>query len=134
MTSAEKKIILDKGSDYRLQLYIKSDDGIGDRDLTGWGWVMTIFAKDDPTIAVSTLSATFDGNFSGDDLVNGRCTVHVDSTVTAGLPTGIETTAYPFLTEYSYYYTLTVTGSELPGSLDPTRQMRVMRGKLAVRE
>lgn len=134
MTSAEKKIILDKGSDYRLKLRVKSDDGIGNKDLTGWGWVFTIYSKDNPTTAVRTFSGTFTGTFEGDSLVNGRGTVFIKSEGpdgTSTLPTGIVGDS-PFLTEFNYYYTLTISGAETNGQ-DNSRQMRVLRGKLAVR-
>jgi hypothetical protein len=63
MTAADKKIILEKGSDYRLILKIKEDDGLLNRNLSGyigngvpvtkpaeyldeaWGWVLQIFHK-----------------------------------------------------------------------------------------
>lgn len=60
MTAADKKIILEKGSDYRLILKIKQDDGLLDRNLSGsatrnknesdyldkaWGYVFQIFHK-----------------------------------------------------------------------------------------
>lgn len=58
MTAADKKIILEKGSDYRLLIKVKDDAGLLDRNLGGstdimsaaylddaWGWVMQIFHK-----------------------------------------------------------------------------------------
>ena len=134
MTAAEEKIVLDIGSDYRLQLKVKDDDGINDRDLTGWGWAMNIYAKDNATVAAYALTSTFDGGFTGDDLLSGACTVHIDSNVTTGtgsMATGI-TGPDPFITEYNYVYTLTISGAEGSTS-DTNREMRVMRGKLSIR-
>lgn len=43
MTAAYHKIILEQASDYRLQLRVKEDDGIHNRDLNGWGWVFEVY-------------------------------------------------------------------------------------------
>jgi hypothetical protein len=133
MTSAEQKIILDKGSDYRLQLYVKDDNGLSNKDLTGWGWVIKVYAIGNVDTAYKTFSATFDGDFSGDDLANGRCTVHINSVDTGSMVTGIPAEEDPFSTQYNYYYTLTLTGPESVDQLDTVREMRVLRGKMAVR-
>jgi hypothetical protein len=138
MTSAEKRIVLEQGSDYRLQLYVKSDDGIGNRDLTGWSWTMRLYraADGEDVTPIGLVNVPFSGTFVGDDLANGKCTVHIDSTVTTmpdGLSTLIPSGEDMFDTQFNYYYTLTLKGTEGSGTLDDTREMRVMRGKLAVR-
>ena len=132
MTASENKIILDKGSDYRLQLKVKDDDGINDRDLTGWGWKFVILNKDGTTN--DTISAAFPGTYTGDDLSNGACTVAIDSTITALMNTAIIIADNVFNTEYNYWYTLTIyqDGAGLDNDL-ATREMRVLRGKLAIR-
>ena len=132
MTAAEKKIILDKGSDYRLQLKIKDDDGINDRDLTGWGFKFIIYSLDGTEY--TSIDKLLSGAFSGDDLVNGACTIDIDSTLTSTYSTAIAGTEDVFSTLYNYYYTLTLyeDGANLDNAID-TREMRVARGKLAVR-
>lgn len=43
MTAADKKIILEHGSDYVLRLKIKADDGINNRDMSNWTWKFDIY-------------------------------------------------------------------------------------------
>jgi len=135
MTSAEKRIVLEQGSDYRLQLYVKSDDGRGNRNLTGWAWTMRLYKAADGVDVTPTglVNVPFSGAFVGDHLEEGKCTVHVNSTVTSSLPTLIPSGEDMFDTQFNYYYTLTLIGTEGSGTPDNTREMRVMRGKLAVR-
>lgn len=133
MTAAEKKIILEKGSDYRLQLLIKDDGGIANKDLDGWSWVFNVYSKTDVTTPAYTFSSEFSGDFPGEDLTNGACTVHIDSASTSTMNTLIPEGEDPFMTDYNYYYTLTLSGPEGTGTLDDNREMRVLRGKLAVR-
>jgi hypothetical protein len=114
---------------------VKSDDGIGNRDLTGWTWTMRLYkAADGGDVTPDELvEVPFSGTFAGDHLEEGKCTVHVDSTVTSGLSTHIPSDEDMFDTQFNYYYTLTLKGTEGSGTSDDTREMRVMRGKLAVR-
>ena len=88
MTAAEKRIIIDRGSDYRLLLKIKDDDGLLNRNMSGyvgttanpknilqdplyyrdaWGWVFQLFHKD----GVRYDCVTFAGNIAIIP-VNGR--------------------------------------------------------------
>lgn len=136
MTAAEKKIILEQGSDYRIQLRVKADDGINDKDLDGWTWTFKIYNKDGTVYPIAGDPLTdvpFDGTFAGDDLLNGQGTVNIDSLITAAIDTGITGNVNPFDTEFNYYYTLTIKGTESPANSEPSREMRIMRGRLAVR-
>ena len=135
MTAAEQKIILEIGSDYRLQLKVKDDDGINDRDLTGWGFKFVILNTDGTVY--KTVSSVFADGVEGNvasKLVNGECVIVVDSTETSTMVTGIIVGGNIFDTEYNYFYTLTLyeVGSTMVPSLGE-REMRVMRGKLAIR-
>lgn len=131
MTAAENKIILDKGSDYRLQLKVKDDDGINDRDLTGWGWKFQMLNTDGTSYAL--VEDVFTGTYSGDNLAAGSGTIAIDSTVTAPLLTG-NSAETVFDTEYNYFYTLTLYEDGVNKDNDvATREMRVMRGKLSIR-
>lgn len=138
MTAAEQKIILEIGSDYRLQLKVKQDDGINDRDLTGWGFKFVIL-KSDGT-GYDTIPGIFTDGIQGNtasQLTNGECTVSIDAVKTEDYVTGI-TGDNIFDTEFNYFYTLTLyeDGNSMKSS-DPVsntkREMRVMRGKLAIR-
>ena len=134
MTAAEQRIVLEIGSDYRLQLKVKQDDGINDRDLTGWGFKFVILSNDGTVYR--TISSVFTDGVGGNEaskLVNGECVVAIDSTETNTMVTGI-TGDNIFDTEYNYFYTLTLyeVGSTMVPSLGE-REMRVMRGKLAIR-
>jgi len=133
MTAAEQKIILEQGSDYRLQLKIKADDGIHNKDMTGWKWVMAIYKASDMTLITNPpKTENFTEAFSGDDLISGQVTVHLDSTFTATIPHG-NIVGQEFETNYNYYYTLTIEGTEGINTPDNLRTMRILRGQMAVR-
>lgn len=147
MTSDEKKIILDKGSDYKLLLTIPADDGINERNIAGWKWEFVLYDATtgekisgngitNGVIASATLSTAAD-DFTNVDapIINqanhGKLDVVIDSAVTSTLDTKIVGDEDKFGTYFRYFYTLTIY--ELPLVAGVSREMRLARGKLAVR-
>lgn len=55
MTAADKKIILEKGSDYVMLVTIPADDGINTVDMHGWGLVFEVFDKTGIAVSGMTL-------------------------------------------------------------------------------
>lgn len=135
MTAAEKKIILEHGSDYLLQLKIKADDGLNDRDVSGWTWVIKIYNASTAVLA-STITGQVPDYVGTVDVPNpaenGLIDILIDSASIDSLPTLVQQVTDPFATEYNYYYTLTITDNPVATS-DNRRDMRLLRGKLAVR-
>ena len=127
MTAADKKIILEHGSDYVLRLKIKADDGINNRDMSNWTWKFDIYNSTGVKLTTPVIDGTFPDN---EDTVNGDVTILIDSAVIGQIPP-LVTGDDAFATQYNYYHTLTVTepGTGTVG----VRAMRLLRGKLAVR-
>ena len=127
MTAADKKIILEHGSDYILQLKIKDDDGINNRNMSNWTWTFDVYSKAGVIIPTHTSTGVIPAN---DDSVNGEVTVLIDSAKIDTIPTAIAGDD-AFATQFNYYYTLTVVQPGTPST--SVRAMRLIRGKLAVR-
>jgi len=58
MTAADKKIILEKGSDYVMLVTIPDDSGITQVNMHGWGLVFEVFTKSGVPIPSMTLGYT----------------------------------------------------------------------------
>lgn len=127
MTAADKKIVLEHGSDYVLRMKIMADDGINNRDMSGWSWVFEVYNKVGTKQTDYAVTGTFG---STTDTVNGDVTITIDSTHVSSIPPAV-TGDDAFATQYNYYYTLTVT--EPGATSDVRRDMRLLRGRLAVR-
>lgn len=127
MTAAEKKVVLEYGSDYLLQLKIKDDDGINNRDVRNWTWQFKIYNATTAVQVGTTFSGTIPDN---DDSLNGTVDILIDSgSVTVDTYPTLVTGDDPFATQFNYFYTLTL----VEDGATPKREMRVLRGKLAVR-
>ena len=127
MTAADKKIILEHGSDYVLRMKIMADDGINNRDMSAWTWAFEVYnnlgVKQDPYKVTGTFDSTT-------ETVNGDVTIVIDSAHINTIPPAV-TGDDAFATQYNYYYTLTVT--EPGATSDVRRDMRLLRGRLSVR-
>jgi len=128
MTSAEKKIILEHGSDYVLRMKIMADDGINNRDMSNWTWKFEVYDGSGDKLDANTVTGTFDANT---DTENGDVQILIDSAKIDAIDTAV-TGDDAFATQYNYYYTLTVT-DDTSNTSDNRRDMRLLRGRLAVR-
>lgn len=130
MTAADKKIILEHGSDYVLRMKIMADDGINNRNMANWEWMFEVYDKTGAKVNAYKATGVFTDN---EDTVNGDVQILIDSTHIDTMATGVTGTD-AFATEYNYYYTITVTEPHTVGAVTTTyRSIRLLRGKLAVR-
>jgi len=134
MTAAEKKLIIEKGSDYLAMFRVPHDDGITTRDLTGWTWEVKVYKVTDVSNPVAVVTGL--AGSRGEDVANGNVDIYLDSaSAIQSLPCKPDSQTEsilvddPFATEYNYRYTITL----IEGGSSPKREMRIARGKLAVR-
>ena len=161
MQAAEKKLIVERGADFRIQLEIM--DGLFQKDLTNFtsGMYIQYYSEgiaidlENGLTSDTIYNLKADGTFLEDNgtnkvefpgiLVgvtpglNGEFNVIIDKSVTATFPTMLDMSKMTnrFGTEYNYYYHIEIDENAVGGADDDItvdrENMRVLRGKLAVR-
>jgi len=153
MQAAERKLVIDKGSDFKLKLHVT--EGIGSpKNMDGWSYTMQImYAYDKARDAAATppndgtimylkvTSSNGSYTVAGDQLragagftgptkpdTSGIVIITIDKELTDKMLTRIKKSDNPFNTEYNYHYSITVNQPNADGE-----DMRLLRGKLAVR-
>lgn len=162
MQAADKKLIIEKGADFRIQLEIV--EGVGfPKDLTNFTASMYIQYYSEAIDADYGLSADtiynllangtfveYDGSnkvafpgvlvgIEGSEGLNGEFNVIIDKSITATFPTMLDMTKITnrFGTDYNFFYQIEIDENSEAGADDDVtvdrENMRVLRGKLAVR-
>ena len=111
-----------------------SENGVTNKDLYGYSVEMVIKYEDtDGTIKVlDTIVGTVleDAPGSG-TYANGNLEVVIDKAITATYTTRVLPPLSPFTTEYNYFYNIDI--NEDPTITDGKDNLRVLRGKCAIR-
>ena len=134
MTAANHKIIIEKGATFKIDIQV-SENGIVMKDLLGWTVHFALMHDVDGIVteAYTQLGELVPDELSPDDApdspptyLNGNITVKIDGSNTGTLATLVDPALDPFITEYNYFYHIDIK--------DGTDEIRVLRGKAAVRE
>ena len=137
-TATNHRIIIEQGSDFRINLQI-SEDGLTPKDLTthaASGAIEMVIKYKDVTTGDIVVQDTVAGVFVEDTpasgtYVNGYCEVVIDEAVTATYPTRLLANIDPFATEYMYNYSIELIEDTVTSA--GKDNLRILRGKCAVR-
>lgn len=129
MTAANHRIIIEKGATFKIDIQV-SENGIVMKDLLGWTVHFALMHDVDGIVAEAYAQL---GELVPDDelanpltYLNGNIKVKIDGSNTGALATLVDPSLDPFTTEYNYFYHIDIK--------DGTDEIRVLRGKAAVRE
>lgn len=140
MIAPTHKIIIDKDADYEIWIQVPATT-TSSLNVSGYKWIFQLYnSKGAKLVNAAPIIYSFTDTCPGTvenpdtDSIDGWVKVKIDSAKTTKLPTNpTDTDETTFNTVYNYRYTITIKEDTEVEDTSTTKELRIARGKCAVR-